>query len=485
MSYAALLQDDAEAVDLTSGLLNRARALLDAGRLDAARHALRAVQVAVQGPSAELCELLGRLLLGEGRVTAALELFDRAVATWPHVAALRLGRADARAAADDPGGAAADAAEAVMDDPADARPKALLGLLLLRLGRVKDARPCLAAAVAAQPSDVPARLGLAQALDSLGDAAAARATLDDGVRRLPAEPALRGAAILSRVRAGELAEAVALAEAARQDGIVDAVICGLHGHALTVLGRNEEATEAYVQALALAPQDAYVRHLVAAAGRAPETGRAAPDYVRVVFDGYARRFDAHLLALGYRVPALFRKALMSADGAGALAGPVLDLGCGTGLLAVALSDLPRGELVGVDLSRRMLDLAGKRGLYAELHEADVQEFLAHEPRCFSLVMAGDLMPYFGDLTALLQLVAARLMPGGKFLLSLESLPGGESAPAAWQLGRQARFRHSAAHVRAAAAAASLTVASLRSEVQRYERDEPVPGLLVTLARTAS
>ncbi len=135
---------------------------------------------------------------------------------------------------------------------------------------------------------------------------------------------------------------------------------GLLGHALSSLGRHDEASGAYAEALKLAPEDPYVRHLVAAAGLVPDLGRAPPDYVRVVFDGYATRFDAHLMGLGYRIPGLVRAIVAATppeERAGT--GPVLDLGCGTGLMAVALSDLPLGPIVGVDLSRGMLAAAAR------------------------------------------------------------------------------------------------------------------------------
>ena len=46
--------------------------------------------------------------------------------------------------------------------------------------------------------------------------------------------------------------------------------------------------------------------------------------------------------------------------AGERLGPVLDLGCGTGLVAVVLSDLSVGPLVGVDVSSRMLAQAAAK-----------------------------------------------------------------------------------------------------------------------------
>ena len=99
--------------------------------------------------------------------------------------------------------------------------------------------------------------------------------------------------------------ALCLAEQAYSDGIVDACLLGLKGHALSSLGRHAEASDAYAESLKFGPDDAYVRHLVAASGKLPADMRAHIDYVRTVFDGYADRFDEHLISLGYRVPGLF------------------------------------------------------------------------------------------------------------------------------------------------------------------------------------
>ena len=101
---------------------------------------------------------------------------------------------------------------------------------------------------------------------------------------------------------------------------------------------------------------------------------------------------------------------------------ILDLGCGTGLLAVAVADLLAGPIIGVDLSGGMLIEAARRTLYAELHRLDIEDFLARETRQFGLVMAGDVLPYFGDLGPVFRAVAGRLLPMGCFMLSLEALP---------------------------------------------------------------
>ena len=120
---------------------------------------------------------------------------------------------------------------------------------------------------------------------------------------------LRTAAIMVAMRRREFDRAAELAEAARRDGVADASVFGLRGHALSSLGRHEEANLAYAEALKLAPEDPYVRHLVVAAGLLPQASRAPTLYLETVFDGYATRFESHLIGLQYRVPGLLRAAL--------------------------------------------------------------------------------------------------------------------------------------------------------------------------------
>ncbi len=213
----------------------------------------------------------------------------------------------------------------------------------------------------------------------------------------------------------ELRRALATALEARQDGMLDACGFGLLGHALSSLGRYDDAADAYVAASKLAPDDPYVRHLAAAAGRFEAGERAPPDYVRALFNSYADRFDQHLIHLRYRIPGLLRGVLARHAAA---PGPVLDLGCGTGLLAVACQDVVHGDWTGVDLSPRMLAAAREKALYRELHEADLTAYLADEERTFPLILAGDVLCYFGPLAPILKAVQSHLTPDGRFVLTV-------------------------------------------------------------------
>lgn len=484
-----------QATDDLAALMARAAHLLAAGRIGAARPLLAAAG-SLAPDSVALADLSARLALRAETPDAAAAQLDRAIAAAPDNAELRKRRAELRRQAGDVEGAARDAAEAVVLARTDPAAKALLGVLMLELNRTRDAIACLYEASADEPGNAGFATALAAAYEAAGDSDAALEVL---LRNIEAAPGLadpRNAAILLCVRRRDFRTAIALAEAARRAGIADACSFGLLGHALSSLGRHAEAVEAYVEALKLGPDDPYVRHLVSAAGVVPRADRAPAAYLRAVFDGYADRFESHLISLGYRVPGLFRAVLEAhpALAAGEATGPVLDLGCGTGLAAVALSGLAAGPLIGIDVSPRMLARARQKGLYAELIEADVLDALRNPlpsvPHGAALILAADVLCYFGALEPMFAATLLRLAPGGWLIASTEELlpdhdgviPGDNGGQ--WALLRQGRYAHGLGYVRDTAVAAGFSILRLERQTIRYEAGVPVAGLLIVLQRSA-
>ncbi|QNB00305.1 methyltransferase domain-containing protein [Massilia sp. Se16.2.3] len=82
------------------------------------------------------------------------------------------------------------------------------------------------------------------------------------------------------------------------------------------------------------------------------------------------------------------------------------MGCGTGLCGPVLRPRSR-TLTGVDLSERMLARAAETGLYDSLACADLQAYLDSCHGDVDLVMAADVLVYFGDLAALFAQCARR------------------------------------------------------------------------------
>lgn len=207
--------------------------------------------------------------------------------------------------------------------------------------------------------------------------------------------------------------------------------------------------------------------------------RTAPaGYVRGLFDSYAARYDAHLFAeLDYRVPNLLRDLV--GDDVPRIAAAA-DLGCGTG----ALGPLFRGSasrLDGVDLSPAMLARARRRGLYDELVEGDLVDFLRGRPGRYDLLLAADVLPYLGDPAPLLAAAAVALRPGGRLAVSAERHRDG----APFALARTGRFTHEPAAVLTAAAAFGLALERRLDGVLRRERGAPVEGVGLLLKKVVS
>ncbi|MDE2198499.1 MAG: methyltransferase domain-containing protein [Rhodospirillales bacterium] len=458
------------------------RSLIDQGRLAAARPLLAALPHL--GCARDSCiELEARFLVREGRAAEAVLVLDDGIAAYPDGAALHLCRGDARAQGGDMAGAARDAADAIILDPGNVKAKAMLGAVLIELDRPAEARICLAAAVAQNPGVAAYGLALAQAEERIGDVRAAADVLHAAIAVNPYDSRLQIALITLQMRQQDFARAAELAVRAIRGGGADACVFGLHGHALSILGRHADAGRSYAEALKLAPEDRYVRHLVQAAGLLPATEAAPPEYVETVFDGIAEGFNAHLVELGYRIPGLLRTALLRhvPDDDRSI-GPTLDLGCGTGMAAVALSDRRFEELVGVDLSERMLCQAAATGLYHRLVKGELREALTERSAYWTFVIAADVLCYFGSLEEIFASAHTALREGGMFIFSVEEWEAGQNGDK-WSLSRLARYQHKLPYVSRAAEAAGFSIATLQPDILRNEDGQPVRGAIVALRRS--
>jgi predicted TPR repeat methyltransferase len=465
----------------------RATQLTRAGRYGAAKPLLAAAQ-ALMPPSPEFTLTGARIAMGVGAWDEALKQLDSGIDTAPTHPGLRKCRAEVRRQMGDREGATRDAAEAVINDRTDPQAKALLGSMMLSLGRTEDAIACLAEALAGDPADMDARNTLSGALEKTGDTDTALHVLIEGIALAPDRLGLRNAAILLCLRRRDFVRAVHMADEARVHGVADACTFGMQGHALSSVGNHDQAILAYQEALKLAPEDPYVRHLVASATAIADPKRAPEDYIRTVFDGYADRFETHLNALQYGIPGAIRSFLLNHPkiASGLSLGKVLDLGCGTGLVALAIGDLPIESLTGVDLSPRMLAHAKAKARYTELRENDIiADLTAHEER-WPLIIAADVLCYTGALEPLLDLVHARLEQGGWFVFSVERLlpdhDGAVPGNGNWALQRQGRYAHAEHYVYEALCSAGFRVLRMDRPVIRQEGGSDVPGLLLAVER---
>ncbi|WP_237477808.1 class I SAM-dependent DNA methyltransferase [Lichenibacterium dinghuense] len=250
------------------------------------------------------------------------------------------------------------------------------------------------------------------------------------------------------------------------------------GEARERSGDPAGARDAWARAADLDPAGALGAgaHLARLDGRTP--GALPGAYVRALFDDYAPRFDRHLVeALDYRGPAVLRDAIgRAAPGRGFAR--ALDLGCGTGLMGLALRGLAE-RIDGVDLSPAMAKRARETGAYAEVAASPLEDALAAVPAgALDLITAADVLVYLGDLAPVLAAAARALQPGGLVAFTVQSLAGGEG----YALGPDMRFGHAPAYVEATLREAGFARLLLEAASTRRERGAPVPGLVAVAER---
>lgn len=233
-------------------LVARINDYIAAGRIGPAKALLSALRRLAPG-APFVSEVAARLAIFQGDLQAAQIELDAALSSYPDDAALRRCRADLRHRLGDLIGAAQDAAEAVIAAPKEPTGKAILGVVMMELGRTRDAVACLREALAADPAAASVREALACALVAGGDPDTGAAMLAEGITLTPDHGGLRNGAVLLACQRGQFEEALRLAEEARRYGHADACLFGLKARALSGLDRMDEAREAYAEALKLGP----------------------------------------------------------------------------------------------------------------------------------------------------------------------------------------------------------------------------------------
>lgn len=235
--------------------------------------------------------------------------------------------------------------------------------------------------------------------------------------------------------------------------------------------------------------------------------RKPKEFVAELFDSFADTFDSKLDSLDYKVPGLVGEAAASLRPSGFTS--ALDAGCGTGLAGRLLRPLVAGPLIGVDASQKMLDIAQKctltmgcgleerqessessKSLYDGLFAMDLEEMTIrntlkvpgvsrmNDATAFDLVVAADVLVYFGRLDAILRTFASVSLPGANLIFSCERTSN-EEAPLGFRLLTSGRFAHTKEHALEAAQKAGFQMVTYQEIVPRMEKGEKVQGMLFT------
>jgi predicted TPR repeat methyltransferase len=156
------------------------------------------------------------------------------------------------------------------------------------------------------------------------------------------------------------------------------------------------------------PENVVAKHIWATLnGQKSET---ETEYNRLLFDTFAPTYEETLQKINYNVVQKIKEICAPVNG------NILDLGCGSGLLGVALKN-ETNEIFGVDISEKMLSLASKKNVYTKLVHSEITDFLRENTKHFDLITAADVFCYFGDLEDLLKLCLPQ-----KIIFTLEINP---------------------------------------------------------------
>lgn len=228
------------------------------------------------------------------------------------------------------------------------------------------------------------------------------------------------------------------------------------------------------------PDNVIVQHM----GNALTNGKALQGsdslFIKETFNAFAPDFDKTLADLEYKAPQLIQNALKQHLKTSLFnKHHILDLGCGTGLCGEKIKKFAAFKgLVGVDLSDKMLEIAEKKKIYAQLECDDICHYMENSTYLFNVVVASDVLTYFGDLTKVFVRVSRSLLPNGLFVFTFSE---NEFNKEDYFLSPSGRFVHSLIYVEKVLKSAGLRLISTERQILRNEAERPVYGY-VTVAR---
>ena len=366
---------------------------------------------------------------------------------------------------------------AILLNPAEAMFHNNLGNALLQMGREDEADACYKHALVLDPKRYDALNNRALLMARRDDLVGAEKAFSQLLEIAPGFTDARQNMVLVCLRLKRLNDALAHCVA----GLVTAPqargLRHLLGRAYVRCKLPHKACEVYREWIKDDPEDPVPRHhLGALEGQTPE--RASDAYVERTFDDFACSFDQILGRLDYRAPALVGAALRARLGQPPLRRwRVLDAGCGTGLCAEHLAPYAQ-SLVGVDLSRRMLERAAQRERYQALHQEELVAFLQARPLTYDIIASADTLCYFGALETF-ALASRRALDGAGWLVfTVEAHEETTGAPD-YRLHSHGRYSHRRDYVHTVLVTAGFNDVQIEAAVLRHELQDAVQGWLVS------
>jgi len=256
------------------------------------------------------------------------------------------------------------------------------------------------------------------------------------------------------------------------------------GMALRSRDKIDEALASFHEVIKLEPENEVVLYLIATL-TGNNYDRAPDQYISSLFNGCADYFDQLLVqALKYDTPERLVETILQLSGSpSAEKWDALDLGCGTGLVGMAIAPYTR-QLVGVDLASNMLQKSKARNVYQRLEQSDLLSMMQGEAAAsFDVIIAADVFVYIGRLDEVVSQVKRLLRPGGFFAFSVEALDAlsqaeiGPEVDRKYRLSSSGRYAHAAAYLTQLAATNDFKIRKTFAARTRLQDGKPVQAWL--------
>jgi predicted TPR repeat methyltransferase len=235
------------------------------------------------------------------------------------------------------------------------------------------------------------------------------------------------------------------------------------------VGRVDESIEVCKQILNVQPDNIKARYYIDAYNK--HKSNDIPDRLPVeialnVYSGenVGKKFDVSLRhTLNYQSPKILDQAVREVVEIPVQGIDILELGCGSGLCGSLFKDISK-KLVGTDISADMLVAAREKQAYDQLYAADLIDVLADTSSQYDLIIAMDVLCFFGGLTEIFEKCSAKLNDNGVFGFSVVK-PDNEVD---LELNNHGHFAHSPDYLNRISKQADFEKIYLKEIIQRRE-----------------
>ena len=260
-----------------------------------------------------------------------------------------------------------------------------LAALLTRTQRYKEAEQEFHEALNLSPDNVVAKINYADMLYRAGRLQEAVERYHEAVQLAPNSPEICNNFGIIQKDMGEYEEALALFfKALSAQPNRDEISINI-SETLTLLAEKDKkkAQEIAANWLNSYPNNVFARHW-------SKTDGNSSQYSQKLFDNFAETYEQTLKNINYALPQELENIIGHPEGT------ILELGCGTGLIAQKLKT-PQNSFIGIDISEKMIEKAKAKHIYKELITADILPWLQKNPPKVDLIIAADVFCYFADL----------------------------------------------------------------------------------------